>query len=147
MLLKMYPEQIVKHWDVIKFGIEESLPPVVGQADDRMSNILFSILTNALQCWISYDSKGGKLNALLLTSITNEPISKTKSLTIYCLYGFELINDFSWKEGFEALQKFARSNNCDRITAYTNIEKIKKMARSFNGSSEYSFISIPTFKI
>ena len=56
MLVKFFPHQVAEHWEVLKVGIEESLPPTVGESRDKMNNILESILIGDLTCWVSYDT-------------------------------------------------------------------------------------------
>ena len=67
MLLKLLPEQVAKNWETFKDAIEASLPPVVGQASDRMNNILKSVLIGKVESWISFQEEEGlkKIDALM----------------------------------------------------------------------------------
>ena len=52
MIIKLDADQIAKHWDVIKFGIQESVPPITYGSQNTLNNMLQSMLTGQMQCWV-----------------------------------------------------------------------------------------------
>jgi len=94
MLTKLLPDQISNFWDIIKYSVEESLPPIVGDHPDKMNRILSSLLCGKSECWASYNRQGDntKFEGIVLTKMLYDDASDTRNLLIYCLYGYEEVN-------------------------------------------------------
>ncbi len=139
------PDQISKFWSIIKYGIEESLPPIASDKPDRMNRMLMSLLSDKAQCWVSYTKhdESRKLEAVLITRVLYDDVSDNKNLLIYCLYGYEDISRDSWTSGFKSLVKYADSIDCARIIAYTDIPSIVDHVVKLGGDTRYTFISLP----
>ena len=52
MLVMLLPEQISEKWEVLKYGIEEAVPPTVLSSPKVINNILMSLLDGSAQCWV-----------------------------------------------------------------------------------------------
>lgn len=143
MLTKLLPEQISTHWDIVKFAIEQSLPPTVGDHPDKINRILSSLLCGKTQCWVSHikNEKSSKLEGIVLTQMIYDDASNTKNLLIYCMYGYEGFEDVSWFNGLKALVKYAKSRGCTKVVAYTDSPYITKIVNKLGGESKYTFIS------
>lgn len=141
-MTKLLPDQISRFWPIVKYAIEESLPPTVGEHPDKMNRILSSTLSGGLDVWVSY-TRGDmiKINSIVLTKITYDDASHTKNLLIYCLYGYGEITEESWKEGFGALAKYARSKGCSKVTALSSIPYVIEVAKNLGAETDYTFIS------
>lgn len=136
------PDQVTKFWDVIKYAIEESIPPIATNNVNLLNNILMSILSNKTQCWASYEKneKGNRFEGIMLTQVVCEEASNTKNLLIYAMYGFDPVSSKSWKDGLEATVKFAKSQGCRQIVGYTDLNNLVELAKKLGGSSRH-FIS------
>lgn len=147
MLTKLLPDQISTFWDIIKYAIEESLPPVVDESPDKMNKILTSLLCGRAQCWASYEREEGsaRFEGIVITKILLDDVSDTKNLLIYCLYGYEEVNKESWNKGFKTLVKFAMAQGCSRIIGYSDVPLILRLVERLGGETKYTFISIPLF--
>jgi len=145
LLTKLLPDQVSKFWDVIKFAIEESLPPTVGENPDKMNRILSALLDGRAQCWVSHEDyvEGRRFEGVVVTQIITDGLSGTKNLLIYCLYGYDIVSNDSWKSGLKALAKWAISKKCSRIIGYTDVPKILKVVETLGGEAKYTFISLP----
>ena len=143
MINIMLPEQISAFWDVVKYGIEQSLPPVAGDHPDRMNRILSALLSGKLVCWAAYEKgeKENRFEGLMITDIVYDGGSDTKSLLIYSLFGYDTISSKTWQEGIQVLVKYAISKKCSKITAYTNIPHMVKMANQLGGEASWTFCS------
>ena len=137
------PDQIANFWDVIKYAVEESLPPIVGDHPDRMNRILASLLCGKTECWASYNKNESSIRfeGIVLTKIIYDDASDTRNLLMYCLYGYEDVNKESWFEGVGILAKYAKSKKCSKITAYTEIPYMIDMAKMLGGEAKYTFVS------
>jgi len=146
MLVRLLPEQAAAQWDDIKLAVEGSLPPIVGGASDRMSNILTGILTDEITVWVSVEvdnELNNKITGILLTTLIMDGPSKTKSLLLYCLYTYKNTLKESWESGLNTIKKYAETLKCDRIVAYSDVESIVKFAKHAGADTRYTFISFP----
>ena len=144
MLIRLYEDQIANNWDTIKYAIEESLPPVVGESSDKMNNILESLLIGDTVCWTSVDTKkDNQVNGVVVTRIVTDGPSKTKSLLIYCLYFYGKTDTEIWTSGMDTLRTYGLANGCDRVIGYSEVDAMIRMTERFGGESRYRFLSIP----
>jgi len=143
MLTKMLPEQIAKFWDIIKFAVEQSLPPVAGEHPDKMNRILASALSGKAEVWASYTrgSESTKLEGIAVTRILYDDVSGTRSLLIYCIYGYTAISKNSWLHALEVMAKYAKSRGCQKMTAYTELPYLVSIARHLGADTRYTFVS------
>ena len=143
MLTRLTPEQISKFWDVIKYAVEDSLPPTVSDHPDKMNRILSSALSGKTDVWASYtkNEKGNNFEGIGLTRILYDDASGTKSFLLYCMYGYNKIDESSWVPVFDKLTKYAKSKGCSRIVAYSSVPHIIKMSKMLGAETDYTFIS------
>ena len=141
MLTKLLPDQIAKLWDIIRYAIEQSLPPIVGEHPDKMNRLLSSMLSGKVEVWASYTKEERKFEGIVVTQLLYDDASNTKNLLIYCLYGYVDVNTDSWKEGWEALNKYAKSLGCHSIMAYSTNQFIVDIVKKLDGSTSYTFLS------
>ena len=146
MLLQIMPEQVIEFRPLIEQAIEEAIPPIEGESPQKVNNIITKLLAGELVGWIIYrqlDSGRKKSIGFMITSIVYDDVTETKSLMIYCLYVYErsVVND--WIEGFEALEKYARSRGCVRVTGMIMEEALLRRVYMLGGGVKYHFISIP----
>ena len=145
MLTRLLPDQISRFWDIIKYAIEESLPPIAGGSPDRMNRVLMSLLSDRAQCWASYTvgEEQRRLEGIVITRILYDDVSDTRNLLIYCLYGYEGAGKDSWLSGLKSLVKYGVSKSCHRIIGYTNLPSIVRIVERLGGETKYTFVSLP----
>ncbi len=150
MLVRLQPDQVARYWDFFKPAMEATLPPIAGETEYKMSNILEAFLVEALIMWISVKSRdeadanmGVEVTGFLATQVISDEMTKTKALLMYTIYTTEHFTMKEYEEGFIALSKFGKSKGCDRLTGYTQSEAIIKRAQQFGGDTSYHFISVP----
>lgn len=143
MINKLLPEQIASMWDVLSYGIEQSLPPIAEGAPDRLNRLLAALLGGKMQCWVTSRRAGEtvQLEAVITTQVVEDEGSGVRSLLVYSLYGFRPLT--TWREGVEALSAWAHARGCSRLLAYSNNEKVLEAVAKFGGASAYKLITIP----
>jgi len=143
MLTKLLPDQVAKFWDIIKYAVEESLPPIVGEHPDKINRILSSILCGKTDCWASYRKEENNtiFEGIALTRILFDDASNTRNLLLYCIYGYEKVDKSSWDEDFMMLIKYAKAHKCNDIIAYSDIPEMIKRAIAIGGEAKYTFLS------
>ena len=145
LVSKLLPEQISAFWDVIKFAVEESLPPLAGEHPDKMNRILSAALRGTLEVWAEYVKEGEegniKFEGIALTQILYDEPSGTRNMLIYCLYGYGPINPGSWARTLSVVSNYAQEKGCNQIMAYTDVEHLVNLARGLGADTSYTFIS------
>jgi len=142
MLTRLLPDQIAKFWPIIKYAVEESLPPIVGEHPDKMNRMLSAMLSGKLEVWASYKKPNNKFEAIVVTQFLYDEASNTRNFLLYCLYGYEQIDSASWTEGWIALAKYAKAKGCHSIMAYTANAHLIDLAKLYGGNTDYTFISL-----
>lgn len=145
MLTKLLPEQVSKFWPVIKYSIEQALPPLVEEHPDKMNRLLSSALVGDLDVWASYvkEEGGNRFEAIVTTRFLYDNSSDTKSMLLYTIFAYDKTSSQSWMEGYETLKKYALANKCKRLIAYSASEAVINIAKAFGADTEYTFISLP----
>jgi hypothetical protein len=139
----MLPEEISKHWDMIRYGILSTSTPIMATTPEGIRNILKNLLNGSVQCWgvISQSELGGEQMAgFALTTITLDYISENRFLNIYDLFFINAPKEEIIQEGFNAIEEFAKANKCNKITAYTTVPAILSIAKRYGFNSDCRFI-------
>lgn len=143
MLTRLLPEQVSKLWNIIKYAIEQSVPPVSGEKPDKMNRILSSILCGKMDVWVSYvKGDNNKFEGLAVTEfLYNEP-DGTKNLLLYSIYGYNPVeNRKTYIEGLLTLMKYAKETNCSKMCAYTIDSGIVALAKRLGADTSYTLIN------
>lgn len=136
------PEQVSEHWEVIKYAIEESLPPISLNSPNTLNNVLIKLMSGEMVCWMAYDSDK-KVMGFAVTTVVEDSNSETKSLLLYTIYAYEKTKGIDWIEAYESLSKYALSRDCINMVGYTRNDKLIKIAEKFDSDSTYRFVSFP----
>jgi len=145
MLTRMLPDQISRFWPVVKYALEQALPPTVGDHPDRMNRILSGMLSGKLDVWASYRhlEEVTKFDGIVVTQILYDDASNTKSLLIYAIHAYEDTLPETWTEGFETLFKYAKAQGCYRCVAYSSVPYVVEQAKKYGADTSFTFISFP----
>ena len=146
MLTRLLPDQISKFWDVIKYAIEQSLPPIVGEHPDKMNRILSAALSGRVDVWASYEKLENSIRfeGIAVTKMIYDDASDTKNLLVYCMYGYDKIDDNSWVRDLEAVARYAASKNCAQIIGYTDVPYIVELAKELGAEKVQTFVAFNT---
>jgi hypothetical protein len=132
------PEQLVKIWDYIRFGVLSTASPITNTSPEGIRNILKNLLLGTIQCWaISEDSK---MKGFVLTTISGDYVSGEKFLNIYDFYTFEQFAPETWENGIKALEEFAKANMCNKMTAYSDIPAIISISEKLGFRKDTVFL-------
>ena len=145
MLVKLTADQIANMWDILKFGIENSLPPIAGEGPDKINKIFEALLSGGYDCWLGYEKDEEncklKLGHMVVTTINKDNASDTNNFLIYTMYGFRPMSDDEWLGGYMTLAKYAKAKGCNRMIAYSNEPRVLDIVDKIGGDRSYSFIS------
>jgi len=140
MLIQLLPEKVSEYWDNVAPIIEQALPLMTAKTIDGMANVLRAILLEHAHLWV-YE-KDDKSYFMTLTTYLVDPITGQVSLTIYALTSLRTITPEIWTDAYDTLKGFARSNNCDRIIAFTNNKQIIDYINKNGGNATETLIEL-----
>lgn len=135
MLLQLLPRDITKHWEGISEAISKSLLPITSKSAERMTFILKSLIVGTMQCWVLHEPRG-EICAIITTEFTTDPGSRTKNLLIFSLFGVKEISSELWEQVHDVLRKFAKTNGCDNLLAFTDNLAVARMLQKYGWSSD-----------
>jgi len=143
MLQLLMPDQVTPYWDEIRGGLTAALPP--GPAD-REQRLLAKILEGLVQVWLSYRREDEKavVDGVCLTSVVEDHIHDQRNLLLYALWAVGETHLSTWREGMDALKKYARGRYCSRVVGYTDQEKVIGLAKATGGVARYTFVTWET---
>ena len=148
MLTRLLPEQISKLWPVIKYAIEQSVPPTTTEKPDKMNRILSSALCGKMDVWASY-AKGdeNKFEGLVVTEFLFNEADGTKNLLLYSMYGYNAVEHRrTYIEGLITLMKYAKEKGCSKIVAYTIDSGVVALAKRIGADTSYTLINFEVDK-
>lgn len=128
MFIQLTIEQISERWPILRKALEASHPPTSLANDFFFQKNLRDLLTGYKQAWVWADTKGDV--GYVISTFIDDFDSKQKFLLIYTAYALEdcVVEGKLWMEGLKGLFKFAASTGCSKIVAFTNQEKVIKLA-------------------
>jgi hypothetical protein len=142
MIIEMLPEQVANSWRILERVIKEALPPIADSGERKMNNILTSILTRKMICWVSYqDQNDVEIDTVILTTVVMDEISGTKSLLIYAINSLKLVTSDIYEDMIKKITKYARSMKCDKIVGYLSDPKLHKFVESQGGDCSYHLMT------
>jgi hypothetical protein len=141
-LLQMMPDQAMHYWDVLRDYIEQSLPPYAA-SEHSLLRIQEDILVGNIQCWIFLCGTPDAINAkaFITTRIVTDESTLTRNLLIFTFTANEHLTDDEYRSGYESLIKFASSRKCSKMIAYSNVDKVVKLAAQLGADCSYRFMS------
>lgn len=146
MLIRLMPEQIAANWEFLSDNVVEAGPLENVLNDERLNNILNSLLIGDMQAWAeaSATETGFVIHAIVLTQILVNDAAGVKNLLIYSLVSVGDVFDLdTWNRGLLTLAQFARKNDCDNIIAYSDNPRIIRLAERFKGDVSKRVIVVP----
>lgn len=142
MIIKLIPEQITELWDSIRYGVIHAVAPLVDPTPDNIQDILCQLLRQDMQCWCVYNEVDGnkEIYGYIITSISIDGNTKFRSLIIYSVFLYKKADPDMWADGMDLVERFALSNDCTRVVAYTNNPTILSIANKGGYNTDYTYL-------
>jgi len=145
-MLKFYPDQVARYWDKIGNAIEQALPPIADsrKVESRMNGILESILAGKIEVhvFVVYEDERPIVYGIASTAILNAADSDNKELLIYSVYASRSLSRDIIFGALELFKKYAKSQGCIAISAYTNVEGLKNLFTAVGGNSSFTYLRL-----
>jgi len=140
MLLKLTPSDISIHYDKIAQAFEEAAPDHITVTPTARLNMMKNLMGGQFTAWtiVEDDIDSG----IIITTLTYDGIFDEKNLLIYAVRGFEPLSIVQWTETFDSLKTYAEGLDCDNVIVYTNVERIKRLMKSFGAEVNTQLLSV-----
>jgi hypothetical protein len=137
----MSGEEVAGNWHIIRLAIKNSALPTADTGENKMKNILKSLLTGKTVCWI--DGTPDKPTTLIITSVTEEEISGTKNLLIYCAHAFVRVDSSDYVAMVRTLGEYAKGLECDNVISYVWNRKMIRLLKKYGAEADYTLVVMP----
>ena len=128
-LTQITPYDLLKVWDLFRFGLIQSVPGLTNASAESMQAILVALLNQKAQGWVLQD--GDEIASMVVTYVEHDKITGDKFLLCYAMYNFHPVGREGWNLLSIGLDKFARGNGCGRLVFYTHVPELKQGAEIF----------------
>jgi hypothetical protein len=135
LLVRMYPEQIAKHWEILKPTVEIALPPVTPVTMDRMNRVLQSLMAGQLVMHLVCEEEGRKIRGVITTSTFQTIDMVERQLLVYTAYAHGPATFEDLKEAWDLIKDLAKGHDCTSIVGYTNKDEVLKLVKAFDAET------------
>ncbi len=143
ILLKMLPDQIMRHWSFVKDCIVASAPPGFNNDPDAMIRLQESLLLEQAQCWAAAEDLGSNtIYGTMITKCVYDECTGVKNLLIFSVCITSLHPPTLWKDSYESLRAFASAQGCKSILSFTNQDKVVEIAQSLGADVSWRLIQL-----
>jgi hypothetical protein len=136
MIHKIVPSQIPQFWDTIKFAALNADNIAEKDRELYLNNLLAFLLCDKAQCFVR-SNEVRELQALFITRIIKDEITGEKALYISSLYSFRSVPDLQWESDIRTVEKFAQANNCKKVVAVSNNQRVFEIANKLGFIERY----------
>lgn len=134
-MVRLTPLQITERWE----QLTEWLKGLYPNAPDELAKVLQQVVAGFGQLWIL--QQGDKEVALSITSISFDALLGERTLLIYDLVALDYVTLHGYTEGLKQLKAFAKAKGCKQIVAYTEVDRLKRVALHLGGQN-VNFVKI-----
>ncbi len=123
-------------WNIIKFTVM-----MTGEVKDSdivpyCNELLHALLSDKAQCFMDLDSDR-KVRAVLITRILFDKNTNSEYLFMQSLYGFKLIPEDEFRQGFKLLLEFAKNRKCSSISFNSRNRRLWDYADKYGFKEKY----------
>lgn len=143
-IIKLLPEQISEHWGLIASALGRTVPREMGEEARVVNNILHSLIDESMQCWFcgKYEEGGLETYVIIITGVITNMGTNERCLMIYTVYWFQPPPNALWESGLNVLRKYARSQGCSKIVAYSKFDMITNLVKALGGDVSWKYLQI-----
>lgn len=130
MLIQLFPGQVPKFWEVIKFAAIQSDGVKEKDIEVYSYNLLNDLLSSKKQCFIVQQEN--QISVVILTEFRYDISLNKKYFYFNNLYAFAK-NDISfWQIVLSDLHKIAKKNDCNEIVGESGIPRMQEILDFLN---------------
>lgn len=138
MVLRLATDQCSMYWDDLKKVISSSLPPTAQATPEGLNEILMMLMSGKAQAWMILE--GTQVRAAAITLVQTEAGTQAKNLLIYALAGYANVQQEMWQEGLEVFKRYAKSNGCAKVIAFTKVPRVREIAEALGATMDFTLL-------
>jgi hypothetical protein len=149
-MVTMLPVQVSEQWDMLRPVIQKSLPVRPFEDQNRMANILTSILGGRLSVHIfGFPQETGKVipAAIVTTGKVIDVDSIYEDLLIVSATGIGKMEMGDLTAGINLLMTYAKGLGCRNLVMYTEVAGIKKLLERAGGRTGQTLVVLPVKEV
>ena len=124
MIYQLLADDIVKHWDLIKFGALKTTD--TPNEELFCLGLLKNLLSNKNQAWL-YMGEGRSIKSLIISAIIKD-VGDVKHLSLPHIYAYQSSTIKEQNEVMESMIKFAKELKLASIIGYVSDERVLNLA-------------------
>jgi hypothetical protein len=141
MLTKLSPDKLSESWPMVYRAIKSSSVALAEMTEDRINNVVRSLMIGDATCWIH--EQGNTITTIVVTTLLEEPISKTRNLLIYCAHIFLKLKSEQYIEMSIDLGNYAKSLKCTKVIAYCSNDKLTEILKKSGANTLFTLVVFP----
>jgi hypothetical protein len=141
MFIKLTPSQVPKLWEAIKFAISRTGDISEKDQPLYLNRLLHALLSGKAWCIIRMGEDRKLLGIGILRIISND-VTGENAIFIESIYSFALTSINLWKEVLDITIKYAKKENCSKVTAYSSNPKIFELAKKLGFNERYRYLEM-----
>jgi hypothetical protein len=136
--------RIEGNFETLWYYIAQALPPSSSHHALRKGNILRSLQSGNMQCWLGWEKNGAgySLAAIATTAIVNDTVTGDRNLLIYSFTYEKNFSPDAIVKHFETIKRFARVNKCMKVIAYTGLPVLTKLVEKYLNGKSSTFLEM-----
>lgn len=135
-------DHIARFMQIILESVYRSLPPDEIDTPTLRANITGALVDGRVQVWgiLGFVPSEDQWRPVgyMTTSIRANDIADIKTLFIYTMFSFVVIEDSAYGIFFDTLKEYCRHEKCTQISCLTNSERVLRMLRLHGWNTEYT---------
>jgi hypothetical protein len=141
MLIKLSPDKLSESWPMVYRAIKSSSVALAEMTEERVNNVVRSLMIGDATCWIH--EQGNTITTIVVTTLLEEPISKTRNLLIYCAHIFLKLKVEQYIEMSIDLGNYAKSLGCAKVIAYCSNDKLTEILKKSGANTLFTLVVFP----
>jgi hypothetical protein len=142
MLLKIPAEKTGEYRERIKEALQNAAPPFVEITEEKIERTMGALFDGRIEAWLIIF---GEVLGIVLTRISEDDLLDLRDLLVYCIYLQDgcRMSDEMWDDCYDRLSDYCSAFGCVAITAYTIVERVRRMALRMGGRVDVSYVRVP----
>lgn len=138
-------DHIAKFLPVILETVLSALPPQNLESPTLRANLSGALVDGRLQVWQILGQVEGtgqwRPVGYGTTAIRPDELSGRKTLLLYTLFSYAVIEDSAYKDFWKVLARYAKDQGCVKVALFTANPRVLRMAESVGMNTEWHFVS------
>lgn len=141
MLTRLSPEKVSEAWPMIERAVVASSMALASMSDDRLNNVLVAIQSGTASCFVH--ESDNQITTVIVTTVIEEPISKTRDLLIYAAHMFRKLKPEMYVEMAKWIGQYAKGQDCAQVILYCSNDRLTEILKGSGANIIFTLIVFP----